>query len=219
MTNETDNDEKHLEFDEQEIKYADSDDDYYDEEVIVNTNGDCRKLVYESIIANESIIKCIGQLVMIYKYDDKKRDYKVTIKGTGTVYHVDKHKNAYIITCAHNIRHKIKECGGCGKWMEMKSNQCIRSTCYSNNFNEIIIKANGIQFNRRNVENDHWIKQDGKEKKIEYGFMEKGYKAKCFYINDDKYNQYTSTKDGFDIALLSFIDSDNYYAKYCKYIC
>eukprot|EP01084_Bolivina_argentea_P249432 417548_1 len=197
-------------------KYDETDDDY-DEEVIVSAQGDCRIPVYESIISKEPIINCIGQLIMVYKYDDITRGYSIKTSGTGTVYHIDKHNKAYIITCAHNIRHRIKECVKCGKWMEKANTICIRCNCVQLKMS--IIKANSIQFNRRNIENDYWTEENGKKIKVEYGKMEKAYKVQCFYINDDKYNEYPFTNQGYDIAILSFIDSDDYYTQYCKHIC
>eukprot|EP01084_Bolivina_argentea_P300313 517805_1 len=203
-------------------KYAYSEDELYEEEAIVSKKGDCRIPVYASTVAKQSIIECIGQLVMVYKYDDKTRNYSITINGTGTVYHIDTNKNGYIITCAHNVRRKIKECTDCGNWMEKKikrqnMNMCTR--CKGMNLKQKIIPANRIQFNRRSIKNDYWIETNGTKIEIKYGSLQQAYKAKCHYIDDDNYNKYSFTNQGYDIAILSFVDCDNYYKQYCKDIC
>eukprot|EP01084_Bolivina_argentea_P286070 490678_1 len=95
---------------------TESDDDY--KEVIVN-NGDFREEIYEFPIHRElSIISCIGQIKSEFDYQ-AEHEYKVSTVGTGTVYKVSDDV-AFVLSCAHNIRHNIYECGKCNKYYRKK---------------------------------------------------------------------------------------------------
>ena len=61
------------------------------------------------------IIECIGQLNIVYK--DNNGPWKLKTQGTGTVFYVDNKKQAFVLTCAHNVYHKVNQCKKCKKYV------------------------------------------------------------------------------------------------------
>ena len=86
---------------------------------MIVTGSDKRQPVFETSYADEDIILCIGQLRMCY---NEKNGYSITTVGTGTVFWVSPTHKAYIITAAHNVRHTVRHCNHCNKYMELSVN-------------------------------------------------------------------------------------------------
>eukprot|EP01084_Bolivina_argentea_P195124 334817_1 len=122
-----------------------SDDEY--QEVVVN-GSDFREPIYEFVSARDlPIIKCIGQLQSEYNYEIE-HEYKVNIVGTGTVYKVANNV-AFVLSCAHNLRHKIYECSKCHTYNKIKScSKCSKSLDLSHTK---LLTATHVEFKRRNT--------------------------------------------------------------------
>eukprot|EP01084_Bolivina_argentea_P266333 451723_1 len=165
------------------------------QEVQVNQH-DLREKAFGCSIQDKDIISCIGKIRSTFITSDNSTKTSV---GTGTVYKfVDSY--AYIITCAHNLRYtEYYECNDC----KQKNKRRICSNCSKKNTTAHILNAGKVYFQRRKLEN---------------GLLEREYKcdADIIYIQDDKYAEYPLPKSGYDIAILRFIDEDNYYLPICK---
>eukprot|EP01084_Bolivina_argentea_P014532 27151_1 len=180
-------------------KYDDSDSDNDYKEVIVNS---IREEIYEfPVHRGLSLIKCIGQVKSEFDYQ-AKHEYKVNTVGTGTVYKVADGV-ALVLTCAHNIRHKIYECGKCNKYNRKKwCSQCKEALVSTNKQH---LKPTHIDFKRRTTT------------KSNFGMVEYRYKCEEIYVPPG-YEENTILQRGFDFAVLIFRDDDTYYSKYCKNI-
>eukprot|EP01084_Bolivina_argentea_P000803 1481_1 len=202
----------HIEKEEKKYDYGI---DFEDQEMLVH-DSDLREKIYESIHKNEHIIKCVGQLRIVYKY--KQFSYNLTTLGTATVCVVNQNR-AYLLTCAHNARRMIFECENCRKYMERIHNNSLISKCIhcsTAKLQKKMIKATEIQFKRRCIKKEilKQTENDDEQEIIKFGDMIKSYNCKCEYIDDYNYNLYPYTASGYDIAILSFKDTDNYYAQY-----
>eukprot|EP01084_Bolivina_argentea_P083766 151644_1 len=136
--------------DEQKMqKYSDDELDCF-EEVIVHDDGDKREPITESSQNNQYIIKCIGQLQVDYKYINHKYEQTGCSFGTATVFKAQKDK-CFVISTAHNIRKKIKECKQCNVYMDNEQDimKCIQ--CGNDKLRCNIISATSIQFRRREI--------------------------------------------------------------------
>eukprot|EP01084_Bolivina_argentea_P088319 159474_1 len=137
-----------------------------EEESIVHADGDHRKPIIESEHKQEDIIKCIGQLEANYKYIKFRYEQKGSAWGTATVI-TTKGNQCFLLTAAHNIRKKIKECTKCMKYMDCVINKCNVSNCIHCNYNVLkykIINATKISFRRREIKK-HASVYDKNEKK------------------------------------------------------
>eukprot|EP01084_Bolivina_argentea_P039998 73902_1 len=191
------------------------------QEAIVNST-DLRTAVYNSNQKDEQILKCIGYLRTTFKY--AQHSYKLQKRGTGTVISVSNDKICYVLTCAHNIRTKVYHCPNCNKYLNLKHDDKNRAY-YENHSNctttpnPKFIKANKIEFIRCSIHKQYQKKMQNKsdELVIKYGDEEKIYlcnmNTNTSWIDDQKYELYSSTSAGYDIAIISFEDIDGYYKK------
>eukprot|EP01084_Bolivina_argentea_P114871 204416_1 len=181
------------------------------QELIV-TGNDGREAVYEFNYKQNPVYSCIGQIRSEYTYDE--HEYKLITIGTGTVFHVNTSSyqpKAYIISAVHNVKHTIAHCKGCDIYMERKQNKkrvkckkCGKIPKYKVDY--LNINATAISFKRRS--ND--VKT--------FGELIKRYDD-CKVVKFDKlYHEYRAVTHGYDWVILSFIDNDNYYSKFCKNI-
>eukprot|EP01084_Bolivina_argentea_P119458 211796_1 len=185
----------------EENKYEDSDTDDDYKEVVVN-DSDFRREIYEFPEHRDlMIIKSIGQTESEYDYKIEK-DFKISTVGTGTVYHVANNV-AFVVTCAHNIHHRVFECPKCDIYNKKKS--CSKCAETLDSSHKKILKATHIEFKRRNVTENN------------FGHVEQVYKCDEIYIPNG-YEQNTTLQRGFDFAILMFQDDNKYYSKYCKNI-
>eukprot|EP01084_Bolivina_argentea_P121016 214531_1 len=184
--------------------------DFADEiqEVIVNKT-DLREPGYE--FNDNDIYECIGQLRMVYNYSEHG-NYKPEATGSGTVFYVQNTsdsdtRKAFILTAAHNVRHKIIHCSSCDYYMDIKHTKCrgCNATVTKNDLK--LINPTEITFKRRS------------RKQHSFGHREQRYDD-CIveYINDEKYKQFYSIKSGYDWCILSIIDKHNYYNKFVSNI-
>eukprot|EP01084_Bolivina_argentea_P057706 105421_1 len=197
-------------------KQTDSSDEY-EEEALVH-DQDEREPIHNTRVREMDIIKCIGQLTIEYKYNENGLYYRKTL-GTGTVISVIDGTTALVLTSAHNIRTFVLECPKCHEYYNINKkyvngNKSIICSNKINNCNENIssksnwkmIKATGITFRRRTTKFG-----------ADFGRMEgMPYKCKVQLIDDINYKTFHGTSQGYDIAILSFTDSSNYYRKYCR---
>ena len=202
---------------------------YMNQEVIVHKR-DLRKPIYNSRLKKSPIIKCIGQLNIVYKYVNRG-PYIIQTQGTGTVFSVDSQNVAHVLTCAHNVCRYVYECNKCKGYMEMRQKnvnndkmeevrKCIY--CQHTDLNTTFIKASEIEFNRRCIAKELIIKSndnDNQEKVFRFGDLIEGYECnvKSMYVPSE-YQNYPYPTSGYDYAILSFKDTNNYYSEYCKNI-
>eukprot|EP01084_Bolivina_argentea_P301239 519637_1 len=174
--------------------------DKYDEQETIVHNNDLRIPIYESKHRDKNIIKCIGELVCSYVYN--QYNYRISTIGTGTVFHVKKNR-AFLLTAAHNIRHQIYCCSQCNVVTE---EPCIHNTDF------IMLKASTIKFKRRLTQKQILeFKSDGLIENKIFGDMEQVYECRIERIDDLQYQQYPSPISGHDWTILSFSDHDHYY--------
>eukprot|EP01084_Bolivina_argentea_P077725 141017_1 len=143
---------------------SDADGDY--KEVVVN-NEDFRKEIFEFDFHRDlPLIKCIGQIESEFNYKIKN-NFKVSAVGTGTVYKVVD-GNAFILSCAHNIRLKIYECAKCNtfnrKRICSKCGNSLQST------DKKLIKPTYTEFKRRTITEQN------------FGRVERSYKCEEIYV-------------------------------------
>eukprot|EP01084_Bolivina_argentea_P247252 413693_1 len=164
------------------------------EEAIVSNNGDQRHPITESPYKKEDIIKCIGQLKINFNYPQQK--YRIQISGTGTVFATND-KICFVLTVAHNIIRRIKECSKCLKYMECKIKhqeviQCIHDQCAHTTLNYKMIKYSKIQFHRREIKLR--TREENESEFFIFGDPKECYICKCEYFDEKHYNKYpTST--------------------------
>eukprot|EP01084_Bolivina_argentea_P199342 341111_1 len=177
-----------------------SDDDH--QEVVVN-GSDYREQIYEFESHRDlSIIKCIGQIKSEYSYQIE-HEYKTNGVGTGTVYTVTgngAHATAFVLTCAHNLRHKIYKCNSCKTYN--RKNNCSKCGKTLTPKDKKLLQPTVIEFKRRTTT------------KHNFGRTEKSYKCYEVYV-PDAYEQNIILAKGFDFAILMFVDDDKYYSKHC----
>eukprot|EP01084_Bolivina_argentea_P268337 455737_1 len=204
--------------------YFDDNDDELDciEESIVHLDGDKRQLITQSPHNNQDIIKCIGQLEVDYKYIKYGYETSSPSWATGTVFSTNQNK-CFLLSAAHSVRKRIKECMKCMKYMDCIINEQVVVQCVHCNYNQLadkIIAATSILFRRREIIEEARV-YDEKEKQTnvyKLGSNRKCYDCKCEYVNK-KYNTYPIATSGYDYSILSFINNDNYnYSMYCKNI-
>eukprot|EP01084_Bolivina_argentea_P044691 82227_1 len=172
-----------------DTKYDESESDEDYQEVIVN-NGDYRTQIYEFPVHRDlPIVKCIGQIRCEFNYQIE-HEYKVSAVGTGTVYKVVDNV-AFILSCGHNIRHKIYECCKCNKYYRKK--WC--SQCKQGLNDKKILKPTCIEFQRRKTTINS------------FGLVEAAYKCKEIYIPPG-YEENAVLQRGFDFAVLMFHDNN-----------
>eukprot|EP01084_Bolivina_argentea_P137531 242225_1 len=184
-----------------------SDDSDCVQEFIVNKT-DGREIVYEFApeYKEYDIYQCIGQIVVTFDYF-KEYKYRLNAKGTGTVIFVKKDVNgehiAYVITCAHNVRHGVWECTQCKQLRETKHKYCFSCNQgkHEKSQRKKMLKANKISFKRRSI-----MPANCGQTLYRYDH------CKVEYIDDLNYEMFTSVKDGYDWAMISFIDKDKFYA-------
>eukprot|EP01084_Bolivina_argentea_P044690 82226_1 len=183
-------------------KYDDDTESDYDyKEVIVNS-GDYRAEIYEFHVHRDlSIVKCIGQIRCEFNYQIE-HEYQVSTVGTGTVYKVVDNV-AFILSCGHNIRHKIYECCKCNKYYRTKVCSKCKQTLSSSD--KKLLKPTHIEFKRRKTTTN------------DFGLVESEYTCQEIYVPPG-YEQNTTLQRGFDFAILMFQDDNKYYSKYCKNI-
>eukprot|EP01084_Bolivina_argentea_P110960 198075_1 len=180
----------------------DSDNDHDYQEVVVN-GSDYRKQVYKFVShRNLQIIKCIGQIGMEYNYQTT-HEYKESGVGTGTVYRVTNRGAVFILTCAHNVRHRIKYCSNCDTYNPINK-KC--SKCYEKCDQKKIIKPTSIEFHRYTTTDNN------------FAYLEDTYECHEIYV-PEAYDKHTFGEKGFDFAILMINDhNDGYYAQNCHNI-
>eukprot|EP01084_Bolivina_argentea_P316965 549503_1 len=193
------------------------------EESIVHA-GDHRVAIHESEYNKEDIIKCIGQLEILYKYS--KQQYQQTAYGTATVITTENNKTCVALTVAHNARRKITECQACKKYMDciIDNDAVVRCEhCGDDKLQYKIISATKIRFKRREILKNRLVPIHDEDEKCmkqyTFGDNKQCYDCTCIYVDDYNYNLCPMVTGGYDFALLSFENTDNYnYSKYCKNI-
>ncbi len=165
-------------------------------------DADLRIKVLQSDDKGESVMKCIGNLKSSYIYDTNS--FRQTTAGTGTVFHVGSNGETFVITCAHNVRRLVYECGTCGIYMEKKQQH---GSC---NINDLNTKRY-----ERAMHDD-----ENKREIIEYGDTENVYECDInnIFINEEMYSLYPSGSSGYDLCVLKFIKNTNDYKKLVKNI-
>eukprot|EP01084_Bolivina_argentea_P252897 424652_1 len=184
-----------------EGKYDDSDDDYVNQEVIVNDH-DLRVKVTESDERKESVFECIGYLRCDYIYDTNS--YRISISGTATVFHVGSKGETFAVTCAHNVRRLVYECGTCGVYMDEKA---VHGKCDVDDLCEKLIKANAIKFIKKCVQRRKLQPlNNGATEVIEYGDTEMVYECDVnnIFLNEKMYSLYPNGSSGYDLCVLKF---------------
>eukprot|EP01084_Bolivina_argentea_P124363 220378_1 len=191
----------------------DDDELEYECEALVHDN-DLRQPIYDVNEKDYDIVKCIGQIRTVFLYN-KRGPFVKKESGTGTVISVHD-TTACVLTCAHVVRTFVIECPKCHKYMNIKDQndnlilQCIYNPCnqqVSKDINLKMIEASTIEFKRRSIEYGNT-----------FGKMLKSYECKEKVLNSTKYREYNKPPEGYDIAIISFNDVDNFYRKYCANI-
>eukprot|EP01084_Bolivina_argentea_P137830 242743_1 len=202
----------------EEHKYEHKEESDSDDQQEVMVHGtDLREPIHElgdQSFRKSSFIKCIGQLCMEYNYPQK--DYKQKLVGTGTVIRTKSNgwfdpATAFVLTAAHTVRHNVWNC--CNIYFDKVDSQgdkitnCIKcKKKLDKNTDATVIDATSIVFKRR------------KTTTVGFGTMEKRYKCKIECLDDIQYKQFPYPKSGYDWAILSFLDDENYYWKNCTNI-
>ncbi len=203
---------RHCNNDEKDGKYESesSDDDQFTEAIVTGGDGG-RRRVCDFYPKATDIYHFIGQIYSTFDYWDEYK-YKETKKGTGTVVYIGNADQsnidrAYVLTCAHNIRHCVMFCVKCHKYREIKRKN-IKTVCAvcgqrnGANQQKTIIKATKTIFVPRSIKSEDFGKALNK----------RDYVCKEIYVCDEKYTKYWKPKDGFDWAFIAFKDYDCVYA-------
>eukprot|EP01084_Bolivina_argentea_P272701 464374_1 len=188
-----------------DLKDLDSDDEF--NEVIITPGDDRRIIICDSQNKYDGIIQCIGSIDSQY-IPDKITRQKELAHGSGTVIHIDKHKNIYVLSAAHNIRGVEKQCNKCNtKTLKAKCPVCAARWKTKQTGN--LIKPKDIYFARRGN-----TKQDLGETIARYQVED--------YSLPDKYNTFSTPKGGYDMCIIVFKCTDKngitLYTKYCSTI-
>eukprot|EP01084_Bolivina_argentea_P138663 244079_1 len=152
---------------------------------------DRRMPVKDTIVAKNPLIQCIGQLKI--DFNRKVFGMKKQIQ-TGTVIHVNQNNEAFVLACANSVIFRLGHCKKCDKIV------CGRCNC-GNKPERKAITADDITFCRRDID----------------GLIAKQYVCKVEYVHY-KYYEYYSPKDGYDLVILKFKDTDNFYKHYTQHI-
>eukprot|EP01084_Bolivina_argentea_P254411 427677_1 len=140
-------------------------DDEIQELMVTSTNQ--WQPIYEAWCNNEAIIECVGQLRICFK--EVNYGYSMNSVGTGTVFYVSPSHQAFIITAAHNVRHIVRYCISCNKYMD-RSNMprkqinnkvvvfCVQ--CHQPVTHTKYIKAKSIEFKRRAIKKNPYQDKD-----------------------------------------------------------
>eukprot|EP01084_Bolivina_argentea_P254410 427675_1 len=205
-----------------------SSDDEYDNQEVMVTGTNQMKPVYEAKCKDDTIISCIGQLEVCYR-EGKHGPYQITSVGTGTVISVSSSHRAFIITAAHNVRHLVRHCLSCDKYMDrykmataLINNKNVLLCRYCNNpvSTTKYIQAKSIAFKRLSIQKRPY--QDGNTV-YEFGDTVYNYdEVRCEFIGcgdltePDRsvincYQHCVRCDGGYDWAILSFHDDQKYY--------
>eukprot|EP01084_Bolivina_argentea_P272700 464373_1 len=188
-----------------DLKDLDSDDEY--NECIINPGDDRRIIICDSQNKYDGIIQCIGSIDSQY-IPDKITRQKEFAHGSGTVIHIDKQHNIYVLSAAHNIRGVEKQCNKCNtKTLKAKCPVCAARWKTKQTGN--LIKPKDIYFARRGN-----TKQDLGETIIRYQVDD--------YSLPDKYMTFSRPRGGYDMCIIVFKCTDEtgikLYKKYCSNI-
>eukprot|EP01084_Bolivina_argentea_P103637 185607_1 len=201
-----------------EHKKADFSDEYEDEALVHDT--DEREPIHNTSARKMNIVNCIGQLTIEFRYNNNGLYYKKLL-GTGTVISVIDSNSAMVLTVAHNVKTFVLECPKCQTYHNMKKtdiNKNLTHICNHDN-NGIVcnekmstkthikmINATDITFRRRSIQFGENV----------FGKLEGDpYPCKIEVLDDDNYKRFPGPNNGFDITILSFIDTTNYYKQFC----
>eukprot|EP01084_Bolivina_argentea_P253804 426479_1 len=130
-------------------------------------------------------IKCIGSIESQYIPDNKLNEAEKS-HGTGTVIHIDKQNNIYILSAAHNIFAPEKKCQTCNtKTLKKKCPvaKCGRKTSRTGG----LVKPTHMYFDRRSIV------------KCSLGECMQRYKIKKYEYRS-KYKTFCSPKSGYDMC-------------------
>eukprot|EP01084_Bolivina_argentea_P162895 283437_1 len=193
-----------------------------EQEAVVHADGDHRQAIYESNHKQESIIQCIGQLRCEFYYEN--HNYKKHKPGTGTAFDIDPvTKTVFVITCAHNVRHRVAECSLCHNWMELDAINCSNPNCIGGSLRGVMIQANKIQFKRRSIKKYEYEEEiNGQREKFKFGDTIMTYNSDCEVVYDELYAIYFKPQEGYDFAIISFVIDDydmysyNHYLQHTK---
>eukprot|EP01084_Bolivina_argentea_P014778 27636_1 len=184
-----------------------SDDEY--NECILTPGNDRRKIICDSKNKSDGIIACVGSIESQYIPDTKLKQVELS-HGTGTVIHIDKYNQIYVLTVAHNVRGVERECTQC-KTKTLKT-KCPNGACNSASKTKktgTLIKPKDIYFSRRS--------NDTKT----LGQAIETYQVESYEL-PDKYTKFASPKGGYDISIIVFTCHDkhgiNLYGKLCENI-
>eukprot|EP01084_Bolivina_argentea_P116797 207459_1 len=211
------------------IKYEDNEqsdhlceDGYLDEcdtqEVIVN-DKDLRVAATESPDKNESIMQCIGHLKSDFIFD--KYQYRKSLAGTATVFHVAPNGDTFAVSCAHNVRTLVWECDQCHKYMDDTKEHVLCDN--ANQLHKKVIKANRINFVKRSIHKRYEKIVDGDDKKkeiIQYGDTENVYECDTenVLLNEKMYEKFPTGSSGYDFCVIQFKSKSMDYAELVKNI-
>eukprot|EP01084_Bolivina_argentea_P054534 99993_1 len=198
-------------------KYEYDSEEYANQEVIVNEH-DLRIKATKSDDKNESIMQCIGHLESHYIYD-AHGGYRKSTAGTATVFYVGSNGKTFIVSCAHNVRTLVWRCNQCQKYMDKKKKH---GKCGMNDFSEILIKANRINFVKRCIykKYEKVMDDDSKKQIIEYGDIEKVYECDPdnIFIDEHAYGAFPTGSSGYDLSVICFKKKTNDYKNLVKNI-
>eukprot|EP01084_Bolivina_argentea_P301318 519800_1 len=189
------------------------------QEMIV-TGTDLRGALYEfPQLQKENIMQCIGKLLVSYRNSSKNMvvpsndgdKSKFVIKnifcaqsiGTGTIFKVTDNKQAFILTAAHNIRLKIRECIHCNIYY-LKSKTCKIDNCKTPT-SQKILKPYKTEFITEKT-----------EKPNDYGQAIDRKQCDEFFIDEASFEVNGGPRDGYDIAILSIDDPTCFYKSFCE---
>eukprot|EP01084_Bolivina_argentea_P023193 43228_1 len=214
---------------------SEDEDDEIQELMVTGTNQ--WQPIYEAWCSDEIFIDCIGQLRMCYK--EPKYGYNMNCVGTGTVFWVSQSHKAFVITAAHNIKHIVRYCLICNKYMDIANmprkniNNKIVNCCVSCGkpvTAKQYIQAKSIEFKRRST-HKHPYQDKQTSKTYQFGDNIHTYDpVKCEYIGTGNlsepdgysincYQHCRRVNGGYDWAILSFNDDRKYYFDKCTHIC
>eukprot|EP01084_Bolivina_argentea_P005830 11000_1 len=191
-----------------------SDDDYCDQEVVVN-DKDGRRRAPDFEDKDCNILKCIGYMEMTWTKKNGNDVIKRRECGTGTVFHVGEDGTTFILTCAHNIAHALYCCSNCGNHsFNKKKNYCCPAPDYKREPN---LTATEIRFSQRSIHNKYTKQiEDNKQLEVYYGDTEESYLCdiNIIFIDNENYNSFPSGSGGYDLAIVKLKKKTQYYKKY-----
>eukprot|EP01084_Bolivina_argentea_P288200 494636_1 len=203
----------------EEEKYEKEDTEEYDNQEVIVNNTDLRVKVIESDDRKQSIMECIGHLKSDFIYDTN--EYRKSVAGTGTVFHVGNDGATFVVSCAHNVRTLVWHCSKCNKYMNDKAIHDPCSDTFVLNLQRKIIKANRIKFVKRCIHKKYEkVIDDSKKEIIEYGDTENVYECDIanIFINEEKYKQFPTGSSGYDLCVIRFKNKTKDYKNLVKNI-